>query len=143
MILNLKVILAAIACWAVPGSGYFILGKKYKALLLLCSVVFLAVAGIMLADFRDVRFLDNPYYYLGRFGSGFMWLAAILFLGEAPRGIVPDQYFDFGHLYLCVAGVLNLVIALSVFIQSPDLKPAVYPETCEPPPVKDAGTETI
>lgn len=138
--LNLKASLAAIACWAVPGSGYFILGKKYKALLLLCSVVFLAVAGTMLADFREVRFLDNPYYYLGRFGSGFMWLATVLFLGEAPRGIVPDQYFDFGHLYLCVAGVLNLVIVLSVFIQEAPSKPVEHPETVSPELIKDVET---
>ncbi|MBI4835565.1 MAG: hypothetical protein HY811_12200 [Planctomycetes bacterium] len=138
---NLKVILAAIACWLAPGSGYFILGKKCKALFLLCSVIFLAVAGIILADFRDVRFLDNPYYYLGRFGSGFMWLASVSFLGESPRGIIPDQYFDFGHLYLCVAGVLNTVIALSVFIQSP--QQAVLPEACKPELAKDAERELL
>ena len=114
---NIRLILAVLASWFIPGLGYWVIGKKYKALLLLSSIIFVITAGILLADSRDIRFIDNPYYYVGRFGSGLVWCVTIVFLHPAPLAIVPFQYFDIGHLYLCVAGVLNLVIALSVFSQ--------------------------
>lgn len=112
--------IAFILSWLIPGLGYMVLNKYTKAFLLFVSVMLLVLAGIILADFREIRFLDNPYYYVGRFGSGLIWSIIIMFLHPQPSGIIPVQYFDIGHLYLCVAGTLNMVIALSVFNQRVD-----------------------
>jgi len=114
---TLKLIIAFIASWIVPGLGYLILNKKMKFILLFASIMLLTFAGILIADFRDIRFIDNPYYYIGRFGGGLIWGMLILILKLVPAGITGVQYFDIGHLYICVAGTLNLVIALSVFTQ--------------------------
>jgi len=117
MINYIKLTIAFIISWLIPGLGYLLLNKRIKALLLFTSVMLLVLAGIVMTDFRDIRFVDNPYYYVGRFGSGLIWGIIIMILHPQPSGIIPMQYFDIGHLYLCVAGTLNLVIALSVFNQ--------------------------
>jgi hypothetical protein len=116
----IKLTVAFILSWLIPGIGYLVLNKKVKALLLFASVMLLVSVGIIMADFREIRFVDNPYYYVGRFGGGLIWGIIIMILHPQPSGIIPAQYFDIGHLYLCVAGTLNLVIALSVFNQRVD-----------------------
>lgn len=131
----LRFILAFILSWFIPGLGYLVLNKKAKFLLLFLSIMALTFAGAVLADFREIRFIDNPYYYIGRFGSGLIWGIIIILLKQAPTGIVPLQYFDVGHLYLCVAGTLNLIIALSVFTQKIKMP--------KPQPVETAFTEPV
>lgn len=117
----LKLFLAFILSWLIPGLGYFLVNKRVKAIIMFVAIISLVIAGIILTDFRDVRIEDNPYYYLGRFGGGLIWGGILLFLHPAPRGLVPFPYFDIGHLYLCVAGTLNLIIALSVFTPPPSV----------------------
>ena len=114
---NLRLILGLIIGWLIPGSGYWVIGKRLKAVLLFSFIMFLFIGGILLADLRDIRFNDNPYYYVGRFGSGLIWLVFSFFLKLSPAGIMPVQYFDIGHLYICVAGSLNLVILINMITQ--------------------------
>lgn len=115
----MKIILVIIISWLIPGSGYWLLGKSrsYRGVFILGLLSLLILIGVLLADLRDVKFNDNPFYYVGRFGSGLTWLVTIFLLSSAPAGIIHYQYFDIGHLYLCVAGALNIVVLLTILNQ--------------------------
>ena len=139
----LKLIIAFILSWLIPGFGYLVLNKRIKAFLLFVSIILLVLAGIVTTDFRDIRFVDNPYYYVGRFGSGLIWGITIMLLHPQPNGIIPIQYFDIGHLYLCVADTLNLLIALSIFNQRFDEVKAAFNETSKSPIPESNTPETI
>jgi hypothetical protein len=72
-----------------------------------------------------VSFDDNPFYFVGQYGSGATLLVAKLRGSEKAilsEGIHPS-WFDPGLLYVCVVGLLNLVLMLNVL----DLKTAPVP----------------
>jgi hypothetical protein len=135
--------------WLVPGLGHLFLRKRTKALIFLGSILGLYLVGLWISNFRTVGFDDNPYYYIGKFGSGvslfFGWL-----LGPEkpfPGEGTPMLWFDPGLLYVSVAGLLNLVVAMNVFgiAQKPSTSEekevsaeAEAPPTDDPSPPEEA-----
>jgi hypothetical protein len=112
----------AISCW---GSG------RRPVLLRLLGATYLF--GMWIAGFRPVSYDDNPFYFVGQYGSGITLL--ISKLRGAEKAVVGTRFhpswFDPGLLYVCVVGLLNLVIMLNTL----DLKveaPAAAPPA--PPP---------
>ncbi|MBI4565050.1 MAG: hypothetical protein HY716_10200 [Planctomycetes bacterium] len=108
---------AFFAAWFVPGAGHLILGRWVKALALFGLLAATYGTGLWLCGWRHVSFEDNPFYYIGQFGSGVtMFLGQLLGDPKAyPREDMPPSWFDNGMLYMCVAGLLNVVIMMSVF----------------------------
>lgn len=123
--------LAFLAAWLVPGLGHAMMGKRGKALFFAGAMAFLYVVGLALSGWRAILFADNPFYYVGQYGSGLTsFLGAVLGEPKAyPLDSVPKSWFDPGLLYVCVAGLLNLVVMLSIL----DLKPEEpAPTTADP-----------
>lgn len=109
---------AYLLAWLFPGLGHLYLGRKEKAWLFLIVIMGLYTLGLALSGFRTVGADDNPYYYAGKFGSGAAMLVAWMLGAEKP---FPGEatsllWFDPGLLYVAVAGLLNLVVALNVFL---------------------------
>ena len=125
-------LLAYLLAWVVPGLGHLYLGKRLKSLLFLAAIMGLHLIGLFLCGFRGVGADDNPYYYAGKFGSGLIMVCAWI-LGPdkpVPGGGISMLWFDPALLYGAVAGLLNLVAALNVFlVEVPELK---RPEPIEP-----------
>lgn len=121
-----KMTLALIAGWLIPGAAHWLYGHRHKALTFFALILTCAVAGIIIADFRFIRYADNPFYYIGQFGSGLTWLLNGWLTSASPKGLRPVSYFEIGLLYICVGGILNLVILLNLFAQQ--THPAPQPE---------------
>jgi hypothetical protein len=51
--------LAAIAGWALPGSGYFLIGESARGLVIGITIIVLFMSGILLAG---IRVIDVPGY---------------------------------------------------------------------------------
>jgi len=125
--------LVLISGWILPGFAHWFYGRRptgspggrYKALIFFGIVLICSVLGIIIADFRFVRFADNPFYYVGQFGSGLTLLLKTLLTSEAPRGLISMSYFEIGLLYVCVGGILNLVILINLCSQLLASKPFV------------------
>ncbi|MFA5795414.1 MAG: DUF6677 family protein [Candidatus Brocadiia bacterium] len=111
----MKIIYAALLGWLIPGAGHWLYGKKLKAWLILELVVLTLIIGIILSDFRSIRFYDNPFYYLSKFGCGLVFLISQLFTSFTPAGRIPMAYHDIGLLFVSIGGALNLVVLLSLF----------------------------
>ena len=110
--------LAVWAAWLIPGLGHLVLGQIRKGLYFAGVTAFLLVTGLWICGWRTVSFDDNPFYYVGQFGSGVTWLLGSLLGTEKsfPRSDLPAAWYDPGLLYVCVAGLLNLVMVLSALV---------------------------
>lgn len=125
--------IALVLAWLVPGLGHLYLGKPRKALFFFLTLSLVYLAGFVLADFRFVRFDDNPFYYVGRWGSGMTWVATWLSANNPPRGVSPLELYEPGLLYMCSAGLLNVVLVLNI-LAGTQPAPAPKPEEPAPPP---------
>ena len=66
--------LAFALAWVIPGAGHVAAGKWVKGIiffLLLSGTFFI---GLWIVEYRSVSFDDNPFYYIGQYGSGLTWL---------------------------------------------------------------------
>lgn len=124
-------LLAYLLAWLLPGLGHLYLGRRQKAWLFLAVIMGLYSLGLGISGFRTVGADDNPYYYAGKFGSGITMLVAWLLGPEKPYPAegMSLLWFDPGLLYVAVAGLLNLVVALNVFlVELPGKNPNPRPE---------------
>ena len=132
---------AFLAAWLVPGLGHVILGRWKKGLFFFSILGVTYLVGMWIVGFRPVSWDDNPFYYIGQYGSGITFVVAKALSAEKafPREGVPLSWFDPGLLYVCVVGLLNLVIMTHVL----DVKPssAPQPEGAAPAPVAASPPE--
>lgn len=126
---NRRKALAFYAAWLAPGLGHAVLGRWGKGLSLFALHGFLLFTGLALCGWRTVSFEDNPFYYVGQFGSGLTVLLGQLFGSPKayPVESLPPSWFDPGLLYVCVAGLLNIVVMVSVFDVKREPAPAAPP----------------
>jgi hypothetical protein len=124
--------------WLVPGAGHVLLGKWKKGLFFFGILGVTYLFGMWISGFRTVTFDDNPFYYVGQFGSGVTLLVAKLRGAEKAiiRPGLDPSWFDPGLLYVCVVGLLNLVVMLSLLDAKAlgDAAPADAPAAQVPAP---------
>ena len=105
-----------VAAWAVPGLGHFLLGRKWRALILFAAIVSMFLFGIaMQGEFfttSSASYLQTLGYY-GELGVGLAFPAARFFgyAGGNPLFVSAD----FGTAYLVAAGMLNTLSILDTY----------------------------
>lgn len=110
--------IAAILAWLVPGLGHYYLGRRPKALILLCAILTAFVIGMVLADFRPVSVSEHKYAFIAQMGAGGPTLLVLLVTGGGPvedTGRAVDPLYSIGLLYTMVAGLLNYVVACDAY----------------------------
>jgi hypothetical protein len=107
---------AMLAGWLLPGAGHALLGRWRKGLFFLGLLSATYLVGLWIVGFRPVSWDENPFYYIGQYGSGATFALARLLGPEKsfPRLDLPVSWYDPGLLYVCVAGLLNLVVVCSL-----------------------------
>jgi len=103
------------AAWIVPGLGHLLLGKKWRALILFCSIVAMFLLGLaMQGEFFSSA---SPSYLqtLGYYGELCVGVAMPLarFLGYSGNPLFVSS--DFGTAYLVSAGMLNTLSILDAY----------------------------
>lgn len=123
--------------WLVPGAGHVMLGKWKKGLFFFALLGTTYLFGMWIAGFRPVSYDDNPFYFVGQYGSGITLLIAKL--RGAEKAIVGTRFhpswFDPGLLYVCVVGLLNLVVmmnTLDVKVEAAATAPSPAPTESKP-----------
>jgi hypothetical protein len=124
--------------WMLPGAGHVLLGRWGKGLFFFGVLAATYLLGLWIVGFRAVSWEDNPFYYVGQWGSGATFLAGrLLSIRKAfPREGFHPSWFDPGLLYVCVSGLLNIVVMLNVLeLKRPGaVAPAPAPAPAAPPP---------
>lgn len=107
---------AFVLAWLLPGAGHAAMGKWKKGLFFLLLLGATYLFGLWIVGFRAVAFDENPFYYVGQYGSGATFLMGRLLADHRafPREDLPPSWYDPGLLYVCVAGLLNVVLMLNV-----------------------------
>jgi hypothetical protein len=130
--------------WLVPGAGHVLLGKWRKGLFFFAVLAAIWLFGNWIVGFKPVSFDDNPFYYVGQYGSAATFLLSQALPGGKayPRQDLELSWFDPGLLYVCVAGLLNLVVMLNVLeVRLPAAAPApekpAEPAPAAPPPAPE------
>ena len=129
--------IAFLAAWFFPGAGHLVLGKWAKGLFFLALLGGLYLAGLSIVGFRSVDWDENPFYYVGQYGSGLTMLGGrVLFVEKSyPLEWPHLSWYDPGLLYVCCAGLLNLVVMLNlvqVKAAAPAAPPPAAPEKAAP-----------
>ena len=105
-----------VAAWLVPGLGHFMLGRKWRALVLFAAILGMFMFGIA---------MQGEFY---RTGTG-SYLEALGHFGELCVGVaMPAASFfgygggnpffvsaDYGSAFLVAAGMLNVLTIFDVF----------------------------
>ncbi len=111
-----KTAAACIGAAVIPGLGHAILQKWDRALVFFCSICAMFTLGVYLQgrifgpDFTD---LFSILKFLADAGTGLIyWFAWIQGFGPG----VPSAYtYDFGNIFLYVAGLLNMLVIVDAF----------------------------
>jgi uncharacterized protein DUF6677 len=111
-----RLVQICVAAWLVPGLGHFLLGKKWRALILFVAIVLMFIFGLaMKGEFFSLgtgSYLETLGYF-GVWGMGLSrWVAT--FFGYAGG----DPFFpsaDYGTAFVISAGMLNLLTVFDAF----------------------------
>lgn len=105
-----------VAAWLVPGLGHFLLGRRWRALILFASIVVMFLMGIVMQGEFFTTGSGSYLQTLGYFGELCVGIAmpAARFFGYAGG----DPLFvsaDYGTAYLVAAGMLNVLAIFDVY----------------------------
>ncbi len=121
---------AVILAWLIPGAGHFYLGEKRRGLFLAALVIATFVAGMIIADFRNISPLDrHPIWGIAHLFGGLM--SGIAALATNGLMIVRDNpFYQVGCLYSGVGALLNVLVMIDAYdLASKKVKEV--PETVE------------
>ena len=109
-------VMLCLAAWAIPGAGHFWLGRVQKGLVFLVALTMLFGMGLALEGRLFPFDFSEPLVALAAFanaGLGLPWvIGRMLGLGG---GVVIATTYEYGNIFLIVAGLLNFLVILDAF----------------------------
>jgi hypothetical protein len=104
-----------VAAWMVPGLGHFLLGRKWRALILFAAIVTMFLMGIAMQGEFFSTSSGSYLQTLGYFGELCVGLAMPVagFFGYSGNPLFVSA--DFGTAYLVAAGMLNALSVLDTY----------------------------
>jgi hypothetical protein len=101
--------------WLVPGLGHFAQGRKLRGFIVFGLLCGLLVLGTQLAEGSNLDRERHFYYWAGQFLAGMPVLVLELLHGH--RAVASDiPYVDAGLVFVCLAGLLNVLALMDVFV---------------------------
>ncbi|HEX8161407.1 MAG TPA: DUF6677 family protein [Pyrinomonadaceae bacterium] len=111
---------AGLLTWAVPGAGYFLVGRGVRGIIMCALVAVMFVAGILLGghlfgphNVADAGLLAYVYGFCD-FGMGLTYFACLL-SNTATTDQAQRATAEYGNIFLIVAGLINYLAALDSF----------------------------
>ena len=112
--------IVALATWVVPGSGYWLIGQRARALTVGISIVCLFVLGLLIGGVKVVEtppgLLSSPVnavsqkpWFVGQILAGPITLVSASIGSSEKYYSSHARVNEIGTLYTAVAGMLNLL----------------------------------
>ena len=112
--------IVALATWVVPGSGYWLIGQRARALTIGITIIILFVLGLVIGGVRVVEVpanvLSSPVnavsqkpWFVGQIPAGPITLIASSIGNNQGYYASHSRVNEIGTLYTAVAGMLNLL----------------------------------
>jgi hypothetical protein len=111
-----RLVWLCVGAWAVPGLGHFLLGRKWRALILFSAIVAMFLLGLAMQGEFFTTTSGSYLQTLGYYGELCVGLAMPVarFFGYAG-GNPLFVSADFGTAYLVAAGMLNTLSILDTY----------------------------
>lgn len=100
-------IIVAVMGWIIPGCGHFILGRNFRAAVILVSVVCAFVIGIWVGSVGVIDPVGQWPWYIGQVMTSPM-VALVAHYARANQIVSFGKPFEIGQIYTTIAGLLNL-----------------------------------
>lgn len=104
------------AAWAVPGLGHFLLGRKWRALILFVAIVGMFALGLAMQGSYFSTGSGSLLHTLGYFAE---LSAGLIMPGATFFGYSGGNFYfvcsDYGTAYLIAAGMLNVLTILDAY----------------------------
>jgi hypothetical protein len=111
---------AVVLGWLVPGAGHLLLRRTGRGLLLLASITFMFLCGLMMrgAFFTPqtgdlLTTLINTGGFVGNLCSGLLYMLSVAFGYNQPD--MAGAVHDYGTKFLVTAGLLNILAMVDVY----------------------------
>jgi len=112
--------IVALSTWIVPGSGYWLIGQRSRALTVGVTIIVLFILGLVIGGVRVVDVpagvLSSPVnavsqkpWFVGQILAGPMTLIASSIGHDEAYFASHSRVNEIGTLYTAVAGMLNLL----------------------------------
>jgi len=98
----------------VPGLGHWLQGRRRRAAIIAVLVAALFFLGSTWADGTNLSREHHFYYWSGQMFTGALAFVSEFVRGHPPLASVPE-HVDVGIFYACLAGLLNVLLAIDVF----------------------------
>jgi hypothetical protein len=108
--------LVCLVAWAIPGAAHFWLGRRQKAVVFFVAIVTMYVTGLLLKGRLFPFEMSEPLVFLAALANaavGLPWIVALSM--EAGKGVVTAVSWEYGNIFLIVAGLLNSLVVLDAF----------------------------
>jgi len=116
---GLLLMVVALAAWAVPGGGHFIIKERKRAIIIFVTITLTFLAGLYAGSIAVIdRVGAKPWYAAQIMASPVVGLIAnvtetsVTEAGE-PRYVSYGRSRDVGQIYTSIAGMLNLLSIIS------------------------------
>jgi hypothetical protein len=110
--------LVALIGWLIPGFGYWLLGRRIRAVIVALCVVFVFAMGVLIGGVRVVdaptelgfgSLLQKPWF-IGQVLTGPVSIVAAVWAGHVDESHTShSRSWELGTLYTAIAGMLNLL----------------------------------
>jgi hypothetical protein len=113
--------LVALAGWLIPGCGYWLLGRRVRAVIVALCVVIIFAMGVLIGGVRVVDaptelgfspLLEKPWF-IGQVLAGPLSIAAAVWADHVDEAHTShSRSWELGTLYTAIAGMLNLLVLI-------------------------------
>lgn len=112
--------IVALATWIVPGSGYWLIGQRVRALTVGVTIIILFILGLLIGGMKVVEAPKDLFtspanavsqkpWFVGQILAGPMTLIASSIGQDQKYFASHSRVNEIGTLYTAVAGMLNLL----------------------------------
>jgi len=111
-----NLVLLCLASWAIPGAGHLWLGRRNKGLVFLIALPLMFAIGLALRGRLFPFDFSDPLVCLEALAD--LGMGATYFLSKALGygvGDVRAVTYEYGNVFLVVAGLLNLLVVIDAY----------------------------
>ena len=111
-----NLVLLCLASWAIPGAGHLWLGRRNKGLIFLIALPLMFAIGLALRGRLFPFDFSDPLVCLEALAD--LGMGATYFLSKALGygvGDVRAVTYEYGNVFLVVAGLLNLLVVIDAY----------------------------
>ena len=109
-------VLLCLASWAVPGAGHLWLGRRTKGLIFLAALPLMFAIGLALRGRLFPFDLSDPLVCLEAIAQ--LAVGVPYFIAAAAgsgAGDVRAVTYEYGNVFLVVAGLLNMLVVIDTY----------------------------